>query len=569
MNAIAPITEVNAWSTAVPDWRDRIVAGKSLMPELPLYDAPAEKALRVFRRLRVPDLIGNPTYGEVSEPWVFDLVRAIFGSYDPETRKRMLCEFFVLVPKKNGKSALAAAIMVTAAILNERPNAELILVAPTQTISDISFKQAKGIIALDPDLEKIFHVKDHKKTIEHLTTGADLKILSADNDVITGSKAAYILIDETHVLASKIKAPDIYTELRGGMASRPEGFLLQITTQSKKPPSGQFRKELQRARDVRDGLLDLPLLPVLYELPPAMAEAAEWKKEETWGMVNPNLDRSVSLDFLRSRMIEAERDGPEAMALFASQHLNVQVGLGLHTDRWVAIEYWADNARKMNLQDLMDQCDVAVVGGDVGGLDDLFSLGVIGRHAETRQWLSWTRSWCVEAVLDLRKEIAGELRDFAEDGDLVITETAAEQAALAADICDRVRDAGLLPDAGAIGLDPYGAAALTDELGKRGYEVGSTVIGVGQGYKLSGAIKGIERRLIDGAMCHADQPILNWAIGNVKAEERGNNIHITKAAAGVKKIDPVIAIINAAVLMDMNPQAPDAGMDGYFAALRG
>lgn len=537
------------------------------MPDLPLFDAPAEKALRIFKRLRVPDLIGNPTYGEVSEPWVFDLVRAIFGSYDPEIRKRMLTEFFVLVPKKNGKSALAAAIMVTAAILNERPNAELILVAPTQNISDISFQQAKGIIALDPELQKLFHIRDHKKKIEHLTTNAEVKILSADGDVVTGSKAAYVLIDETHVLASKIKAAEIYTELRGGLASRPEGFLLQITTQSKRPPAGQFRKELQRARDVRDGVVDLPMLSLLYELPAKMVEAAEWRNEDTWGMVNPNLDRSVSKDFLLNRMIEAERDGPEAMALFASQHLNVQVGLGLHTDRWVAIDYWPENARKMSLQDLLAQCDVAVVGGDVGGLDDLFSIGVIGRHAETRQWIAWVKSWCVRAVLDLRKEIAPELEDFAQDGDLVITETAAEQAALAADVCDQVRDAGLLPETGAIGLDPYGAAALQAELVRRGFEIGTEVIGIGQGYKLSGAIKGIERRLVDGAMVHADQPILNWAISNVKAEERGNNIHITKAAAGVKKIDPVISIINAAVLMDMNPQARGKGLDDYFAAM--
>lgn len=68
------------WRTAVPDWKKRVMAGRSLLPDLPLFDAPAEKALRIFRRLRVPDLLGKPTYGELSEPWVFDLVRAIFGS---------------------------------------------------------------------------------------------------------------------------------------------------------------------------------------------------------------------------------------------------------------------------------------------------------------------------------------------------------------------------------------------------------------------------------------------------------------------------------------------------------
>lgn len=54
-----------AWNTALPDWQDRLLNGRSMVPDLPLYDAVAEKALRIFKRLKVPDLIGTPTYGEV------------------------------------------------------------------------------------------------------------------------------------------------------------------------------------------------------------------------------------------------------------------------------------------------------------------------------------------------------------------------------------------------------------------------------------------------------------------------------------------------------------------------
>src|SRR5688572_15551891 len=114
-----------AWHTACPDWERRILEGKSLIPKLPLYEEYAAKALRIFKRLKVPDLVGNPRHGEVCGQWVFDIVKALFGAYDPATRRRMIREFFILIPKKNGKSSLAAAIMVTAAILNERPYAEL------------------------------------------------------------------------------------------------------------------------------------------------------------------------------------------------------------------------------------------------------------------------------------------------------------------------------------------------------------------------------------------------------------------------------------------------------------
>jgi phage terminase large subunit-like protein len=150
------------WSTACPDWKERIMQRKSLIPKLPLFDFEAEKALRIFKRLRVPDIIGQPTYGEACDAWVFDLVRVIFGSFDVEAKRRMIREFFLLVPKKNGKSSIAAGIIVTAAILNMRPEAELLLIAPTKKIAEIAFRQAIGIIKLDEQLTALFHPQTHQ-----------------------------------------------------------------------------------------------------------------------------------------------------------------------------------------------------------------------------------------------------------------------------------------------------------------------------------------------------------------------------------------------------------------------
>ncbi len=540
------------WDTSLPDWEDRIRQGRVPIPDLPLFDAPADKALAIFRRLKVPDLVGAPTFGDVCQPWVFDLVRAIFGSYDPEARRRMLREFFLLVPKKNGKSAIAAAIIVTAAILNERPQAELILIAPTQKIAGIAFKTARGIVALDADLSRLFHVQAHLKIITHRVTQATIAILSADGDVITGSKASFILIDELHVLGAKQKADEIMTELRGGLASRPEGFLLTITTQSKSEPSGQFRRELMRARAVRDGTEVLPLLPVLYELPLDMAQSEAWRDEATWPLINPNLDVSVSLDYLRDEYSKANNDGPDAMALFASQHLNVEIGIGLHSERWIAAEYWQGCAEALDLDGIMERSEVAVVGADMGGADDLASIVVMGRCRETKRRLVWAKAWCFPDVLQLRKEIAPRLLDLETAGDLVIHPDPDRHVADIADVCDRLRDAGLLPAKSAIGLDPWGVAALFDELLNRGFDE-DQVASVGQGYKLNGAIKGIERRLIDKTLRHCGQPLMNWCVGNAKAEARGNNVLITKAKAGTAKIDPLIALFNASIIMDRNP----------------
>ncbi|AHD12152.1 terminase large subunit [Phaeobacter gallaeciensis] len=552
------------WDTSVTDWEDRIRNGLSLIPKLPLFDAPAAKALRIFCRLKVPDLPGTPTFGEICDEWVLDFVRVIFGSYNPETKRRMLREFFLLVPKKNGKSAISAAIIVTAAIMNERPQAELYLIAPTQKIAGIAFKTAKGIIQLDETLSKVFKIRDHQKTITHLVTDAAIMILSADGDVVTGSKGCYILVDETHVLGSKHKAPDVFIELRGGLKSRPEGFFLQITTQSKDRPTGQFEKELATARAVRDGEIRLPMLAVLYELPQKMLENKSWRNPKTWPLVNPNLGRSVHLEDLINDMRKAEREGPEAVALFISQHLNVEPSIGLGTGKWVGALFWEQATRDITLEDILSTSDVCVAGVDGGGLDDLLGFGIMGRHRDTKRWQFWSKAWADEMVLELRKEIKPELEALREAGDLTLVGNLEEEAfPEIVDYCVRLRDLGLLPEENGIGMDPEGVAKIVDALTEAGFAI-EDMAAISQGYKLNAAIKAAPVKLKNGTLVHCGQRMMAFCVGNAKTEARGNAVIVTKAQSGSAKIDPLMAMFNTVQLMSWNPQPRQIGNLGDF-----
>ncbi len=97
------------WSTACPDWAARLKAGQSIIPP-PIFPAEAERALAVFKALRIVDAPGSPTFGEACAQWVFDLVASIFGAYDSETGRRLITEWFVCLPKKNSTSTIAAGI---------------------------------------------------------------------------------------------------------------------------------------------------------------------------------------------------------------------------------------------------------------------------------------------------------------------------------------------------------------------------------------------------------------------------------------------------------------------------
>jgi len=567
------------WDTACPDWEQRILAGQPLVPELPLFRQEAEKALRVFKRLRIPDVIGTPRLAEASGEWFFAVVAALFGAYDPIQNRRMIQEVFLLVPKKNAKSTGAAAVMVTAAIVNRRPEAEFLLIAPTKEIADISFRQASGMIRADEELTKLFHLQRHIRTITHRKSGAFIQIKASDTDTITGVKATGILVDETHVFAAKSGAADVFVEIRGALAARPDGFMFQITTQSKTPPAGVFKAELAKARDVRDGKKKLPLLPVLYELPAAVAKDDGWKSPQNLGLVNPNLGRSVNLEFLTRELQTAEDAGIEALTLFASQHLNVEIGLRLLADAWPGAAHWEKNAEPgLTLEALLARCEVATIGIDGGGLDDLLGLVVIGRELaiaapappseaapagpgeDPRRWLLWAHAWCHRSVLELRKDIAPRLRDFERDRDLTIVDRVGDDVIQVADIVERIHAAGLLPEKKAVGVDPAGIGEIVEELGNRSIDAtpeAGVIVGIPQGWKLTGAIKTTERKLAGGTLRHGGSALMAWCVGNAKVEPRGNAISITKQAAGKAKIDPLMAAFDAAALMAMNPSAGD------------
>lgn len=556
------------WSFACPDWEQRLRDGRSLIPDLPLDLAAAERAVAIFDNLRLPDVKGQPRLADAAGDWQRDIVRAAFGSLDAETGSRRIRKIFGMVPKKNSKTTGGAAISLTATLLNDRPNAELQLVGPTQEVANLAFDQVWGMIDADAEgyLAKRFLVRDHIKTIEDRLTGSELKIKTFDMKVTTGAKPVFVLLDELHLMAGFSYASRVYGQIQGNMQANAEALMIVITTQSDVPPAGVFRQELQYARGVRDGRItgEITTLPVLYEFPEAMQTdpAKPWADPANWPMVLPNLGRSIDLERLATDFREAGEKGEEEVRRWASQHLNVEIGLGLHAERWRGADYWEQAAEPLTLDELIARCEVAVVGIDGGGLDDLLGLTVMGRDAKTSAWLSWSRAWAQTDVFTRRKDIAEILRDFEKQGDLVECQTPTQDLEEVADIVERLHAAGLLPEAGAVGLDPAGVATLVDELASRGLD-DKQLASVPQGYRLSGAVWGGERKLKDGTWRPAAQPLMAWCVGNAKAEQRGNAVLITKESAGRAKIDPLMAAFNAIQLMSRNPAAssPATGAD--------
>ncbi|KPB64259.1 Phage terminase [Pseudomonas amygdali pv. myricae] len=550
------------WSTACLDWETRIVAKQSLIPFKPLFPEQAEEALDVFGALRMMDATGSPLMSETVRPWVNDFVAAIFGAYDPDTGRRMISEFMLLISKKNGKSTIAAGIMLTALVLNWRQSGEFIILAPTKEIADNSYNPIRDMVKADEELSALLKVQDHLRTVTHLETGATLKVVAADSETVSGKKAIGVFIDELWVFGKRANAEAMLREATGGLASRPEGFIIWATTQSDAPPAGVFRQKLLYARQVRDGtIIDKSFLPVLYEFPKQMLDAGAHREASNAYVTNPNIGLSVDEPFIERGFAQAQVDGEESFRGFLAKHLNVEIGLSLLSNRWAGTDFWEVQAQVPGLtfEQLLDRCEVVDLGIDGGGLDDLLGFSAVGRDKATRQWLLWTRAWAHPSVLERRKAEAPRFRDFAQDGDLILVQRIGDDLDELAELAGQVEKRGLLDQ---VGVDPAGVGGIIDALMSAGIPQ-EKIIGISQGWKLGGAIKTAERKLAEGVLIHGGQPMMAWCCGNARVEPRGNAILITKQASGGGKIDPLMAAFNAISLMSLNPESK-GGMDDYL-----
>jgi phage terminase large subunit-like protein len=533
------------------------------MPCEPLFPDEAEAALNVFKSLIVVDVTGSPTFGECASDWIFDFVAAVFGAYDAEAGKRLIREFFLCVAKKNGKSTLTAGIMLTALIRNWRRSNELIILAPTIEAAQNSFKPAADMVRADPDLLEFLHIQDHLKTITHMKTGATLKVIAADTSTVVGKKAAFVLLDELWEFGNKSGADSMLREATGGLISRPEGFIISITTQADKEPTGVFKDKLDYARNVRDGItVDNKFLPVIYEFPEEMVKAEGYLDQANWYIPNPNLERSVSLEWLEDEMRKEMAKGVETRNVFLAKYLNVEIGFNLRSDRWAGADFWLGNPKTgasnvdktLTMQEVIRRSEVIVIGIDGGGLDDLLGLAVLGREKETGKLLLWCHAWAHEIVKERRKEIAPKLEDLSKAKELTFVKLPGEDVYQLAELVFEVEASGKLAAENTVGVDSFGVAAITKALTGEDGIAKERIVGISQGWKLNGAIKDTERDLAGGNIIHPGQALMNFAVGNAKIVPRGNAISIDKQVSGSAKIDPLMATLHAKVLMGLSPQ---------------
>lgn len=546
---------MGVYQTALPDWEERIINRKSIIPCKPHNDAVAKIALDIFCSLKLVDVVGEPTIGEVAEPWILEFVAVIFGSYDPETKKRYLRYFYLLISKKNSKSSYAAAIMLTALVLNSRKQGKLYIVAPTKTVADNSFIPICGMIDADERLKSILKYSGTSRKITHLKTDATLEVIAAEGDAVTGIKGIYVLFEEIHEFGKRANAHRIFREAEGGQKTFQEGFVIYLTTHSSEEPTGIHKEKLDYARAVLNGdIEDNTFLPVLYEMPRSYIEAEKHLDPQNWYITNPNLGKSVHLEDLVVDYNKAQFAGDEQVIDFLAKHVNVEVGMSLAHNGWVGASYWEDASRVFTLDELLEKSEVLTVGVDGGGLEDLLGYAVLGRLPNKKWWL-WGRAWCHQILLKRHKQIITKLEEFENDGHLTIIKDSesGKDALEAAALTKRVFDTGKLFG---VGFDNNKKDLLVSSFVDAGIPE-DVMYGIPQGYKLHPHVLTVERGLAGGSFIPCEQSLMRWCVGNAKEKQKDTTKLIVKMRPHLK-IDPLIGAYNATALMNTNPEPPSS-----------
>jgi phage terminase large subunit-like protein len=227
--------------------------------------------------------------------------------------------------------------------------------------------------------------------------------------------------------------------------------------------------------------------------------------------------------------------------------------MALKSDGWAGADFWEQckDAKPVTLDRILAECEVVDIGIDGGGLDDLLGLAVIGRVKGQQNWMLWTHAWAHPSVMKRHKQEASRFNDFKNDGDLTIVDRIGQDVEGVADVCARVEASGLLDK---IGVDPHGLGGIMSAIEGAGVPA-DMIIGISQGWRMSGAVKTAERKLAEGALIHGGQPLMTWCVSNAKVEPRGNAVIITKAGSGSAKIDCLMAALDAVSLISLNPES--------------
>lgn len=459
--------------------------------------------------------------------WQEQIIRDIFGTLK-ENGYRQFNTAYIEIPKKQGKSELAAAIALYLLLMDFEPSAEVYGCAADRNQAKIVFNVAADMVKKSPKLQKLIKVKDSTKEMEVIRDGSRYQALSADVANKHGFNTHGVIFDELHTQPNR-KLYDVMTKGSGDARMQPLYFL--ITTAGDNVNSICYEIH-QKAKDIIEGRkVDPTFYPVIY----GADEGDDWTDPKVWMKANPSLGITVGIDKVEAACEEAKQN-PLDENTFRQLRLNQWVKQSV---RWMPMDKWEACAFPVSEADLEGR--VCYGGLDLSSTTDITAFVLVfPPEDEEDKYYILPYFWVPEETLDLRVRRDHVPYDLWEkQGYLMTTEGNVVHYAYIEKFIESLEERFNIRE---IGYDRWGAVQMVQNLEGMGF----TVVPFGQGFKdMSPPTKELLKLTLEKRIAHGGHPVLRWMVDNITIKkDPAGNIKADKEKS-TEKIDGAVATIMA------------------------
>ena len=460
-------------------------------------------------------------------PWQDTIIREVFGTVK-DNGYRQYNTAYVEIPKKNGKSELAAAIALYMTCGDGEWGAEVYGCASDRQQASIVFDVAVDMVDQCPALKKRIKPVMSVKRLVYKLTNSYYQVLSAEAYTKHGLNVHAVIFDELHAQPNR-ELFDVMTKGSGDARTQPLFFL--ITTAGNDRNSVCFEQH-QKAEDIILGRkIDPAFYPVIY----GAKDDADWSSEKVWYQANPSLGYTIDIEKVRNAYLSA-KDNPAEENIFRQLRLNQWVK---QSTRWMQMEKW-------------DACDFAVdevelIGRECyGGLDLSSSTDITAfvlifpPRTEEEKYIILPYFWIPEENMRLRVRRDHVPYDvWEQQGFLKTTEGNVIHYGFIERFID---DLGKKFHIKEIAFDRWGAVQMVQNLEGLGF----TVVPFGQGFKdMSPPSKELMKLTLEKKLAHGGHPVLRWMMDNIFIrQDPAGNIKPDKEKS-TEKIDGAVATVMA------------------------
>lgn len=459
--------------------------------------------------------------------WQEQIIRDIFGVLKPNGY-RQFNTAYIEIPKKQGKSELAAAVALYLLCADFEPGAEVYGCAADRNQAQIVFDVALAMVKRCPVLANKMNIKASQKEMEYIPTGSKYKALSADVANKHGFNTHGVIFDELHTQPNR-KLYDVMLKGSGDARMQPLYFL--ITTAGDNTNSICYEVH-QKAKDILEGRkFDPTFYPVIY----GADESDDWTDPKTWKKANPSLGITVGIDKVQAACDQAKQNPAEENA-FRQLRLNQWVKQAV---RWMPMHLWDKCAFAVNEDDLEGR--VCYGGLDLSSTTDITAFVLVfPPENEDDKYIILPYFWIPEDNIELRVRRDHVPYDlWQKQGYLETTEGNVVHYGYIERFIERLGERFNIRE---IAFDRWGAVQMVQNLEGMGF----TVVPFGQGFKdMSPPTKELMKLTLEQRISHGGHPILRWMLDNVCAKsDPAGNIKMDKEKS-TEKIDGAVATVMA------------------------